>query len=149
VSKFWESQAPQTKFSLSRTRFTCYNLTMKWLIIFVINMLLALLFFENSSFLDGLNDDKEIIFVVMLIDAIFIYPIAITIGAIIYSLFFNDELKEDLENHEMAFGYTFGLIVMWVINLFTSIAPSDPIGFLILTSLPALFLGAILLGIFV
>jgi hypothetical protein len=122
---------------------------MKWLIIFVINILLALLFFENSSFLDGLNDDKEIIFVVMLIDAIFIYPIATTIGAIIYSLFFNDELKEDLENHEMAFGYTFGLIVMWIINLFTSIAPSDPIGFLILTSLPALFLGAILLGIFV
>ncbi|GAB6045464.1 hypothetical protein JCM11957_10620 [Caminibacter profundus] len=124
---------------------------MKFLITFITNILLALLFFYNSTFLDGLNDDIEIAIIVSIIDYIFIFPISIVIGFVLYNKIFetsNYSLEELKEKYEFSFAYTIGIFILFILNIFFKFLSTDPINFLIITSLPALFIGMLLLSFF-
>ncbi|QCT93784.1 hypothetical protein FE773_00895 [Caminibacter mediatlanticus TB-2] len=119
---------------------------MKFLIIFTINILLTLLLFYNSSFLNDLNDDLEIIIVVAIINMIFILPLSKILGFCLHYKLFktsNNLLKELKENYEVSFAYTIGIAILIIANLFFNFLPTDPIEFLIISSIPALFIGMI------
>jgi len=119
---------------------------MKFLIIFTINILLSLLLFYNSSFLNDLNDDLDIIIIVAIVDIIFIFPISKVLGFCLYYKLFktsNNLLKNLKENYEFSFAYTIGIGILITANLFFNFLPIDPIEFLIIYSIPALFIGMI------